>query len=126
MESLLYYVVSKCGFWPRFYIVVIGIAFFLTLHLRSPISIWTFIPPFFLNFFPFSIISILFHFFFYSFSILFCMFLFYRSHILDFFPSFWKIWPNCDNCLKGYRCLIFKHVTIICWQANSEGIKYGR
>ena len=41
-------------FWPRFYIVVLGIAFLISAHLLFPISIWTFISLFTLDFyFPF-------------------------------------------------------------------------
>ena len=38
-------------FWPRFYIVVIGIAFFITLHLIFPIFTWIFISNFYLDFY---------------------------------------------------------------------------
>ena len=37
---------NPLDFWPRFHIVVLGIAFFFTLHLLFPISIWTFISHF--------------------------------------------------------------------------------
>jgi hypothetical protein len=70
--------------------VVLGIAFFLTLHLLIPISICTFISlflfvllisPFFLDFLDFYFPFLFFQFFF-------ILYLFDRGHILNFFQIF--------------------------------------
>ena len=109
-DFLLHWHTQPDYFWPRFYIVVLGMTFlFFRLHLLFsifyldfyfpllfglliPFSIWFFISLFFLvlffflfSFFFFISFSFLFHFFFISFSIL------SRSLILDssiFFFSF--------------------------------------
>ena len=101
-------------FWPRFYIVVLGMTFFfffLQPIYFFPFSIWTFISLFFLDFyfpflfgllFPFSIWTFIslfffdFYFLFYSFSIHFYSFsILSLSLILDSFKFlflFKEIW----------------------------------
>ena len=82
----------KFIFWPRFYIMVLGIVFFhsLTFHvlfgLWNLFSIWTFLFRFFFSVpfqFHFSSISVQFQFFFN-----FKKKIFYRCHIVDFFQFF--------------------------------------
>ena len=73
------YVMFFCiYFWPRFYIMVLGIAFFPFIYFTY--SIWTFISLFYLDFcfpflfgllFPFSIWTSPFQFFFYSIAVTF-------------------------------------------------------
>ena len=95
-------------FWPRFYIVVLGIAFFfLTLHSLFTIFIWTFISPFFLEFyFPF-LFGLLFQFFFNFLSFFFnSLFIRSRSHFgfLPFFYFFifrlWRQWVVLKDSSK--------------------------
>ena len=83
-------------FWPRFYIVILEIAFFLFTNF--PYSIWTsYIPflfglllPFFISlFYPDFSFSFLFSIFFnFFFQFFFQFFLFYCHFILDFFQIF--------------------------------------
>ena len=89
---------ERLGFWPRFYIVVLGIRKSFTFHslfgFLYPFSIWTFISLLYLDFYiPFLFGLFFFNFFFFIFfSILFSiLFLFYCSHILDFFEIFFSI-----------------------------------
>ena len=92
------------GFWPRFYIVVVGIVFFITLHLLFPISIWTFNSYFYLDLFPFSIWTFFpfFYLYFFIFNSFFHFFpfLFYRGHILDFFQMFFEILVKAKNFIR--------------------------
>ena len=82
---------AKLDFWPRFYIVVLGITFFPTL-LLSIFYLHFYIPFIFFGLsFPFAIwiffssISVQFQFFFFS----------YRRHILDFFQFFFMKFAAC-------------------------------
>ena len=107
---------SRWGFWPRFYILVLGITFFFNSNLLFPISIWTFIlffcwtfisllyldsgllfpfsiwtfPLFYLDFFFISFhFRLLFLFFFDFFLTLFQFFFFIRSRShFGFLPNF--------------------------------------
>ena len=109
-------------FWPRFYIGVLGIAFFIYVFpfIYFPYSIWTFISLFYLDFyFPFllALFSILFHFFLFLFQFFFIPFpvlfnfvsiLFFirlRS-LFGFLPNFYFLFtPFRDYCrnLENFR-----------------------
>ena len=83
-DKYLLKVIFDTHFWPRFYIVVLGIAFFLFANFSY--SIWTFIYLFYLDFyFPF-----LFPFFFPFFILLPSHFGFYLKDFLQKSNSVWE------------------------------------
>ena len=90
LKFLIIYLAKIIDFWTRFYIVVLGIAFF-PAHLLSIFYLYCYIPFLFGLLFPCSTWNI-FIFNFCSISVIFqFLFLFYRGHILNFLHFFFKI-----------------------------------